>query len=351
MRRIIVSGRLLVICAAALLALGACGGDKAKEDATASPGTGSAQPASSGGSKSPAKRVYTFTYEAQVPAPPAGTKRLRAWVPLPAVEPGVQEVANLELLSPKGGRETKDAETGTRFLYAEVENPTAGIEMRWSARVTRFEDQGQGRATASPLYLREEPLIPLGDEAKGIVKELGIDAKGMATRDKAQKIYDDVLGDMTYDKKEPGWGQGDFQRAITVCKGNCCDFHARFLGVGRTAGIPIRFTMGVPFPTGKDSYNGYHCWAHFLDDATKSWVPVDISEADKVAEKDPEKARWFFGHLDPNRITLSYGFHVNLEPRQEGPPLRYVVYPYAEADGKKVEMDNTMWKFSWVDQP
>jgi len=351
MRRLTTSGLLIATCAVALLALAGCGAEQATDDASASPGTGKGAPASAPESTPLAKRVYVFTYEANVPAPPAGTKRLRAWVPLPAVEPGVQEVADLKLLSPAGAKETKDAESGTRFLYAEVENPTEGLAMRWSARVTRFEDRGQGRATASPLYLREEPLIPLGDEAKGIVKELGLAAAGMPTREKAKKIYEDVLGDMSYDKKEPGWGRGDFLRAITVCKGNCSDFHARFLGVGRTAGIPVRFTMGVPFPAGKDSYNGYHCWAHFLDDATKSWVPVDISEADKVAEKDPEKARWFFGHLDPDRITLSYGFEVNLEPRQEGAPLRYVVYPYAEADGKKVEMDNTMWKFAWADQP
>ena len=166
---------------------------------------------------------------------------------------------------------------------------------------------------------------------------------------KAKKIYQDILDGMEYDKKTPGYGKGDFLRSLTVCKGNCTDFHARFMGVGRAAGIPVRFTMGIPLKAGKNSYNSYHCWAHWYDETSKTWKPVDISEADKVVAKDPVKAAWFFGNLDPDRITLTYGRDVALEPKQEAQPLNYVVFPHAEADGKAMKLDKSMWTFTWKD--
>jgi len=37
-----------------------------------------------------------------------------------------------------------------------------------------------------------------------------------------------------------------------------------------------------------------------------------------------------------NRIELSVGRDITLEPRQAAPPLNYFVYPYAELDGSPV---------------
>lgn len=74
---------------------------------------------------------------------------------------------------------------------------------------------------------------------------------------------------------------------------------------------------------------GYHCWAWFYDDANASWVPVDISEADR----HPEKAEFFFGHLDANRVLFSRGRDVVL-PGMKGSPLNYLPSSaYVEIDG------------------
>ena len=72
---------------------------------------------------------------------------------------------------------------------------------------------------------------------------------------------------------------------------------------------------------------GYHCWSEFFVNGL-GWVPVDISEA----WKDPSKHDYFFGSLDANRVQFTVGRDLMLEPRQDGPPLNYFVYPYVEVD-------------------
>lgn len=300
------------------------------------------------------KRVYRFTYTATIPAPAEGTKVLRIWAPLPRPEEGVQEVADLKIVAPEGARQTVAPDFGNRFLYAEINNPTGPTKVEWSALITRYEDNGQGKGDQNPRFLKGTKLIDIegsgADHAMKLTTKLELDKDGLTDTERAKRIYDDVLDEMEYDKKTAGYGTGDFIRSVEVCKGNCTDFHARFMGVGRKAGLPVRFTMGIPLKKGKASYNSYHCWAHWYDKDSDSWKPVDISEADKVVATDPDKAAWYFGNLGFNRITLTYGRDLTLEPAQSGPPLNYMVFPYAEADGKGVAMSKKDWLFTWADQ-
>jgi transglutaminase-like putative cysteine protease len=261
----------------------------------------------------------------------------------------VQELADEKIVAPTGFRVTTEPTYGNRILFCRVSNPEPVTELRWSYTVTRWEDRGQGRLPANPRYLMPNVRIPIAGKARQMATKLGVTDDSTPLEARAKTIYDDVLGNMVYDKKHSGWGLGDFEHATTVCMGNCTDFHSRFIGIGRAAGIPVRFTMGIPMkPKAKGEYNSYHCWAHYLDNGR--WRPVDISEADKIADRDPAKARWFFGNLDANRITLTFGRDLVLEPPQKGPPLNYFVFPYAEADGKPLPMSKKEnWKFFYED--
>ena len=281
---------------------------------------------------------FDFSYEARIPSPP-GTQVLEIWIPLPLEEPGVQELADLDT----GGAEvTVDPVYGNRMIHRRVTHPKGTIVLTWRAKITRFEDRGQGIGKPLPEYLLGNTLIPIDGEARERAVSIGATRRDEPIATRARLVYDDVLGSMSYNKKIPGYGRGDFMRAMDVCMGNCTDFHARFIGTNRAAGIPSRFTMGIPLKEGTHSYDSYHCWAHWYDG--EHWRPVDISEADK----DPSKAEFFFGHLDDRRIAMTHGRDIILSPRQAGEPLNYFVFPYAEADGKPLSLKKgENWIFRW----
>jgi transglutaminase-like putative cysteine protease len=137
---------------------------------------------------------------------------------------------------------------------------------------------------------------------------------------------------MTYDKSGTGWGNGDTNFACDAGKGNCTDFHALFMSLCRAKGIPAGFEIGLYPPYARkadEKPGGYHCWSWFRVPG-RTWVPVDCSEADRF----PDRREYFFGSHTSNRVTLSVGRDLVLEPRQDGEPLNYLLDPYAEADGK-----------------
>jgi hypothetical protein len=43
--------------------------------------------------------------------------------------------------------------------------------------------------------------------------------------------------------------------------------------------------------------------------------------------------------VDESRISFGTGRDLRLNPPQAGPPLNYLMYPYAEADGKPLNED------------
>lgn len=294
-------------------------------------------------------RTFEFTYTVEIPAPQAPGEILKIWIPLPQSDPGVQRVRDLTITAPVEYQVTRESVFGNQMVYLETSLPAGPTQISWRATITRGVDTGEGRAPVIDRYLTSNRLIPIDGDAREMAVKLGATEPQRAVAERAKLIFDDVLESMEYNKQVPGYGNGDFGRAVTVCKGNCTDFHARFTGIGRASKIPVRFTMGIPLIAGQNSHNSYHCWAHWHDG--ESWQPVDISEADKVMAKDPEQAAWFFGHLGTDRIGLTCGRDIVLSPPQAGELLNYFVFPYAEVDGKALAMDKSMWLFSWRDLP
>ena len=75
-------------------------------------------------------------------------------------------------------------------------------------------------------------------------------------------------------------------------------------------------------------------------------MPVDSSEA----SKNPAKRDYFFGALDSNRVRLSVGRDLTLDPAQQGPPINYLVYPYVEVDAKPLQGVTQAFTFRDLDQ-
>jgi len=286
-------------------------------------------------------RTFLFTYQVTLKDIPAGAERLRIWLPC-AVTDANQTVFLKQVQGPVHLHVTHDPPFNNYFLFGEIRRPHPGpAEFTVEYEITRKEYSRGGFESLVrnhqdsvpaprdlPRYLEPDRLVPIDGKIKAMADEQTRDKQG--TVEKAHAIYDYVFQTVRYDKSGTGWGRGDSLWVCDAHHGNCSDFHSLFISLARAEGIPARFEIGFPVPSGTEGeIPGYHCWAEFFVKGL-GWVPVDISEA----WKDPTKRDYFFGSLDANRVQFTMGRDLTLQPQQQGEPLNYFIYPYVEVDGK-----------------
>jgi transglutaminase-like putative cysteine protease len=295
-------------------------------------------------------RKFAVQYTGKISEIPAGTKRLRVWLPAPHSS-SVQTIEKLEFTP--SARLTIEPKYGNSIGYLEIENPgtTAEVKMNFACarqeirmNLASLQEDGRDPAHAFAVFKNADRLVLVDDEMKKLSDQITVGKGGSVAKTRA--IYDYVLEKMTYDKNHAGWGLGSTRHACDVGKGNCTDFHALFNSLCRAQGIASGFEIGLYLPYERkkeEPLGGYHCWAFFRVPG-KTWVPVDCSEADRF----PERKNYFFGNHTSNRVTLSTGRDIMLEPKQQGPALNYFLNPYAEADGKAVKTEK-VWAFQDLD--
>jgi transglutaminase-like putative cysteine protease len=293
-------------------------------------------------------RTFRLTYQATIRDIPGDARVLEAWVPLPQTDPN-QTIHRISIDAPVPVTIGRQSRLGNQSLHVRVARPRGPVRIALLIEATRRENAGHPESLSTEdrrTYLAAEPLVPVD----GTIRELAVVAtKGLTTDEaKARAIYEQVTGMMRYDKSGTGWGRGDALYACDARRGNCTDFHALLIGIARSAGIPARFAIGLPVPESRGSGEiaGYHCWAELFVDG-RGWVPVDSSEASKY----PAKRGYFFGHHDENRLEFSRGRHLTLSPAQQGPPLNFFVYPYAEVDGRPHEAIDREFTFTDLEPP
>lgn len=289
----------------------------------------------------PKTREFHFEYTATLKGIPAGVKHLDLWLPIPHSDE-FQHISNLQIASPFPYTEAAGS-NGNEILHLSVDQTAAaGFSVRVSLDCLRKEHIQARLAGGPPLaqdedaaalsqYLRPDRLVPIDGQIRTWATEVVAKADAHSDLEKARAIYNHVVSTVRYDKTGKGWGHGDIYYACEERRGNCTDFHAIVIGYARALGIPARFAIGFPLPAdrGEGKITGYHCWAEVYVRHV-GWVPIDASEA----AKNPAKRDYFFGAHDENRIEFSKGRDIVLTPKQEGEPLNYFVYPYAEVDGQ-----------------
>ena len=110
-------------------------------------------------------------------------------------------------------------------------------------------------------------------------------------REIGQRVFDAIVDQLSYDKKIPGCGTGDTGWVMRHKRGKCDDYHALFMAVMISRGVPVRWEQGFPLAApgavreqaGKlaGDCTGAHCWASFYA-PSEGWIPVDVSEGDKA---------------------------------------------------------------------
>ena len=295
------------------------------------------------------ERAFTFEYKATVKDIPAGTQKVSVWIPVPH-DDAYQRITNLFVDTPYP-YEVLAGDQGNAILHLEIARPketSFPITVTFAAaRKERIQPTAVVVRNIAPpadlaRWLKPDRLVPIDDKIRAWAREVVEAARAKTDLEMARAIYNHVVSTVKYDKSGTGWGRGDIYYACDARRGNCTDFHAIFIGYARAMGIPARFAIGFPLPAdqGAGKISGYHCWAEFYAKGI-GWVPVDASEA----AKNPAKREYFFGAHDENRVELSKGRDVLLTPKQQGDPLNYFVYPYAEVDGKPYTSIETSYSF------
>lgn len=298
-------------------------------------------------------RNFLFTYAATVTGLKPG-QQARIWLPV-AVSNAHQEVQITNQEIPPGAQSAMHTEPkyGNRILYIEATaNEKGTIPVSITYRVKRWEARGdlhtrqEGEALAK-LFLGPDSLVPVGGKALRLIEGKPLPRDQMAL---AKILYDTVNQHMVYSKKGVGWGQGDADWACDNGYGNCTDFHSLFIALARAQGIPARFEIGFPIPEerGEGEVTGYHCWAWFKPQG-RGWIPVDISEANKVKNTRPDLVQYYFGNLTEHRVSFSVGRDIVLVPKQSGPPLNYFIYPYVEVNGQPLAASQIQRRFTYRD--
>ncbi len=275
---------------------------------------------------------FEFTYRVRLPLL---TNAARMWLPL-AQSDRFQTVEVLGITAPCRVQELTEAAHRNTVLFLE---PTAAasdqtVEVRY--RIRRTEKSPYYDAESRPeRYLAPELLVPSNENFQTIAQDV---TRGHATDlYRARALYDHVIERLRYAKYGSGWGRGDAVYACDARSGNCSDFHAYFIALARAAHIPARFAIGAAVPSERNDggIDGYHCWAEFF--AEGKWWPVDISEADKHSSL----AQYYFGHHPANRIELSRGRDLVVEPGPNGGPINFLAYPVLETGGRLVKPETT----------
>lgn len=351
--------------AAAGLALAGCTSD-------GSSGSGET-PESGSAATAPAAGAPTGTFKATnefVVAIPEGAKSVRIWLARPQKDAVTIDLK--EQIDAPAPHSTASDNNGNTYTYFDLQDPKAGdFKVVHAFTITRAEQSGstdpaKTRAhTEAELaelapYLGEYTYVKINDTFQTLAGQIVGDETNPTVA--SRKIYDWVLENIDYWVKDPehkkSSGRGDADYCYTSKTGNCTDFHSLYLSLSRAAKIPARITYGSMFKTpldGQDQDQSYHCWIEYHA-PNVGWVPLDVAladvfhddfglndvntpkvmltTADGYEKPDPAKVNYYFGHLEPRRVTWSTGRDLRLEHQQDAEPVNAMPKAYVEIDGK-----------------
>jgi transglutaminase-like putative cysteine protease len=272
---------------------------------------------------------FEFLYRATLPEM---TDKARMWIPIPSTDI-FQTVEVKSIKAPGHSEILQDGEHGNNILFLTLDPEDSGKTVELRFQIRRLEKGVYEEQTPDlSQYLKPELLVPANETFRSIAEKVVEGKKGDLVR--ARALYDHVIDRMRYMKFGSGWGKGDAVYACDVRTGNCSDFHSYFIALSRSVGIPARFAIGAAIPSERNEggIDGYHCWAEFYTDGR--WWPVDISEGDKCSSL----STYYFGHHPANRLELSRGRDLVLEPGPDSGPINFLAYPVLETGGKPAKV-------------
>lgn len=324
-------------------------------------------PKSSGGGED--LEVRTFDYEVQLEVDvPRGARVLRAWFARPE-DGDAQELESFELAATPPTRLVEDA-WGQEFLHCEVREPAPGpLRFRLQARGTRLAvraevpEGGVRRHEATELAalsreLRHGRDAVASPEIRAWAKKL---TEGVADPlERARRLYRGVLEHVRLVEEE-GKGQGSGRGSSTFAfdhgAGDAFDLQALFVAAARSLQLPTREVFGITFPATLDGVPMEAVVTPWVEIHLPEigWWPIDLVEGAAHDARAPDdgavpglsrhlghgfgganddRVARAFGGLDARRLVLHRRRDLVLrDPRQSGPPIRWLGLAHIEIDG------------------
>lgn len=291
----------------------------------------------------------TVTYDFDMTQYEQG-KKIRLWIPI-AKSDDIQTIKDVKYEKGSASKaELNKDELGNDMLYVEWDENAKPEDRKFSAsfhasrtEVLRPELKEEGTIGSDmDEYLKPSSMVVTDGDTKKLAEEI---TKNETTYlGKTRAIYDWVIANMNRDESVIGCGLGNVEELLVTKKGKCTDINSVFIGLCRSVGIPARETFGVRM-NDTDITKNQHCWAEFYLPGT-GWVhadPADVLKAvlknqwSKDSKETKELQEYYWGSVDAERVGLSEGRDLTLNPKQDGEPLNNFGYPYAEVDKQPID--------------
>lgn len=263
---------------------------------------------------------------------PPKNRDISIWTPLPHDDYD-QRVTGLTVTSSFPYRVTEETIFRNRMYFFKTDRLNSGDRIVLKYNLYRkVSDTVEDRNEKPERYLEPSEWEKWDDNIARYTDSLA--GKETDPVKIARKIYDALVDSLTY--VHEACGRGVSILTFEEKTGRCDEFHALFRSMLMYKKIPVKWEQGIAFPypsvikkkgeVEADCINS-QSWLRFYI-GNNRWMPVDLAEA----KKRPDLRDFFFGRLVPNRIRMSAGRGMNLNPLQQS-PINTFPYTYAEADG------------------
>jgi transglutaminase-like putative cysteine protease len=260
------------------------------------------------------KRSYTVTVSVNVKIGKAEIPNtLYLWVPRPAASAAQR---NTETLSGSMEPFVENYKGASLFKLENLaESKETRLDLMWKVDVYGIE------TAVRPQAVRQEANSPARDAYTGNAARLPADDQRVKNRTaaiigreqnpyvKAQRIYEWMLSEFVFLPGQEGNSAGDIFTALEKKQADFYTAALLYCTLLRCAGVPCLPAAGVLVSRNRQTMN--HWWAEFWIDGF-GWVPVDPAMgAGAVPAQfgdNPNKAAYYFGNIDSQRIAFSRGF-------------------------------------------
>lgn len=244
---------------------------------------------------------------------------LKVWLPIPAEQFQTSDVQILETSHEVKEIAGNDAPARTVFFHEKLEkNETFSVKYSFVTENRYVDARNSADQAVLGTYDFDvdelQPHVRFSPYLRALSSEIVGDEKNPIRI--AEKIFDYVTSRVKYSYMRDYFLLDDIpQYCARNLRGDCGVQALLFITLCRMNGVPARWQSGMCSAGQRDF--GAHDWAMFYVEPF-GWLFADPSYGGSAYRDGDEERRWFyFGNLDPFRVTANHEFQAPLTPAKK----------------------------------